>query len=125
MMDVRQKIKDWMLPIAMITGASSYLLYHVMPEPVHRAGPFLDSLVALLQPLLIFSMLFLTFCRIEPRELKPHRWHWWLLLIQGGSFTLLGLGALVLMKRFPGADAIVLIQSAMLCMICPTATAQR
>ena len=123
MMDVRQKIKDWMLPIAMITGASSYLLYHVMPEPVHRAGPFLDSLVALLQPLLIFSMLFLTFCRIEPRELKPHRWHWWLLLIQGGSFTLLGLGALVLMKRFPGADAIVLIQSAMLCMICPTATA--
>lgn len=123
MMDVRQKIKDWMLPIAMITGASSYLLYHVMPESVHRAGPFLDSLVALLQPLLIFSMLFLTFCRIEPRELKPHRWHWWLLLIQGGSFTLLGLGALVLMKRFPGADAIVLIQSAMLCMICPTATA--
>ena len=26
-----------MLPIAMETGASIYLLYHVMPEPVHKA----------------------------------------------------------------------------------------
>ena len=123
MIDIKQKIKDWMLPVAMITGASSYLLYHALPEPVHCIGPFLNGLVGLLQPLLIFSMLFLTFCRIEPRELKPHRWHWWLLLIQGGFFSLLGLTAFMLMRRFPGSDAIVLIQSAMLCMICPTATA--
>ena len=77
-----------MLPIAMVTGASIYLLYHIMPEPVHAAGPVLETLLGVLQPLLIFLMLFLTFCRIEPKDLKPHRWHWWLLLIQGGIFTL-------------------------------------
>ena len=39
-----------MLPIAMVTGASSYLLYHIMPEPVHLIGPFLNGLVSTLQP---------------------------------------------------------------------------
>ena len=114
-----------MLPIAMVTGASIYLLYHIMPEPVHSAGPFLSEAIAVVQPLLIFSMLFLTFCRIEPKDLKLHRWHWWLLLIQGGLFTILGLIA-VWIIGFSQADhygKVVLIESAMLCLICPTATA--
>ena len=125
MMTLKQTIKDWMLPIAMVTGASIYLIYHALPEPVHKAGPFLNEVVAIMQPLLIFAMLFLTFCRIEPRDLKPHRWHWWLLLIQGGFFTVLGLGAVLIMRLLPEGshDWLVLVESAMLCMICPTATA--
>lgn len=123
-MSLKQVIKEWMLPIAMLTGASVYLIYHFMPQSVHRIGPFLEGVVSLLQPLLIFSMLFLTFCRIEPRDLKPHRWHWWLLLIQGGLFTLLGLGASALLKWGPDVDNwLVLIECAMLCLIAPTATA--
>ena len=114
-----------MLPVAMLTGASGYLLYHVLPEPFHCAGPFLSEAIGLIQPLLIFSMLFLTFCRIEPKDLKPHRWHWWLLLVQGLSFAGLGLLAMWAMKVLPGNvhDKVVLIESAMLCLICPTATA--
>lgn len=113
-----------MLPIAMTVGASFYLIYRSVPA-FHPAGPFLNGLVNGLQPCLIFAMLFLTFCRIEPKDLKPHRWHWWLLLIQGGVFVLLGLLALALMRNFPerSQDWIVLIESAMLCFICPTATA--
>ena len=114
-----------MLPIAMVTGASVYLLYHIMPEPVHKAGPVLAGIVEILQPLLIFSMLFLTFCRIEPKDLKPHRWHWKLLLIQGGLFLVLGFAAFALMSVLPDSshEKLVLIESAMLCLICPTATA--
>ena len=98
-----------MLPIAMLTGASGYLLYHILPEPLHCAGPFLSGTIDFLQPLLIFSMLFLTFC----------------LLVQGLSFTGLGFLALWLMNAFPGEyhDKVVLVESAMLCLICPTATA--
>jgi len=124
-MDIRQTIKDWMLPIAMVTGASLYLAYHALPEPVHKAGPFLNGLVGVMQPLLIFAMLFLTFCRIEPKDMKPHRWHWWLLLIQGGLFTVLGLGTVMIMRMLPDGsnEWKVLVESAMLCLICPTATA--
>lgn len=125
MMNLKQTIKDWMLPIAMVTGASSYMIYHVMPEPVHHAGPFLSGLVEVMQPLLIFSMLFLTFCRIEPKDLRPHRWHWWLLLIQGGLFVILGAVAWGLMRFLPDSshNGVILLESAMLCLICPTATA--
>lgn len=114
-----------MLPIAMTVGASVYLIYHILPEPVHKAGPFLDAAVSVIQPLLIFSMLFLTFCRIEPKDLKLHRWHWWLLLVQGGSFVLLGLAAWAVMRWLPEEhhELVILIESAMLCLICPTATA--
>ena len=123
-MGVRKVIKEWMLPIAMVTGASLYLIYHFLPEPVHRIGPFLDNVVSVLQPLLIFSMLFLTFCGIEPRDLKPHRWHWWLLLIQGGLFSLLGLVVIWGLRNLPdGQGCAILVESAMLCLICPTATA--
>ena len=114
-----------MLPIAMLTGASIYLIYHILPAPVHSVGPFLNGALGVIQPLLIFSMLFLTFCTIEPKDLKPHRWHWWLLLVQGGVFAVLAAVALAVLKLFPerSGDIVVLIESAMLCFICPTATA--
>lgn len=124
-MNLKMTIKNWMLPIAMVGGASLYLIYNIMPEPVHRIGPILEGVVSFMQPLLIFSMLFLTFCQIQPKDLKPHRWHWWLLLIQGGVFVLLSLLAAGLMRWVPDCSPswIVLIESAMLCFICPTATA--
>ena len=124
-MDIKKTIKEWMLPIAMVTGASIYLLYHIMPQPVHAAGPVLEGIVGIVQPLLIFSMLFLTFCRIEPKDLKPHRWHWWLLIIQGGVFTLLGLLAAWIIRANPDSsqNIVILIECAMLCLIAPTATA--
>ena len=118
-------IKQNMLPISMLAGALAYLTYHYMPEPVHLAGPALEHIVAIVQPLLIFAMLFLTFCRIEPHELRPHKWHWWLLLIQGGAFTLFGLAIVLVSRCFQGelSEYKVLMESAMLCLICPTATA--
>ena len=61
-MNLKKTIKEWMLPIAMVTGASVYLIYHHMPEPVHRVGPFLQGAVTVVQPLLIFMMLFLRIC---------------------------------------------------------------
>lgn len=124
MSSVKQFVKEWMLPISMTVGAAAYLIYYFMPEPVHAAGPVLNRIVAIVQPLMLFAMLFLTFCKIEPRELRPHRWHWPLLLIQGGVFVCLGALIVLLKSRFPVEEHnwIVLIESAMLCFICPTAT---
>lgn len=111
-------LKDWMLVIGMVAGASMYLIYHFVPA-LHPAGPALLGFCTHVQPMLLFAMLFLTFCRIEPHDLKPHRWQWWLLAIQGGSFMAL---ALILML-FPSLPVKAGVESLMLCMICPTATA--
>ncbi|MBP5336898.1 MAG: transporter [Bacteroidales bacterium] len=102
----------------MIVGASLYLVYHAVPA-LHPAGPVLERIVKHLQPVLLFAMLFLSFCKIEPQQMRPHRWMGWLLLVQALSFAAL---ALLLILR-PDVPLRAGIEASMLCLICPTATA--
>ena len=118
MKKLRQILKDWMLPIAMTAGVAAYLIYHNIPA-LAPAGPYLEKAVGTLQPMLIFAMLFLSFCKIAPREMKPHRWQLRLLLIQVAAFAIPGA---VLIFTGEGHYA-TLVESWMICMICPTATA--
>ena len=114
----KQFFRNWMLVIAMIAGATAYLIYHSIPS-VHRFGPVLDSTVSVVQPVLLFIMLFLTFCKMEPRDLRIQKWQIWLLLIQGGAYAALSY-LLVLNPDIPFRLA---IEAAAICLICPTATA--
>lgn len=110
--------KDWMLPIAMLAGAMIYLIYINIPA-FSPAGPVLYHIVTFLQPFLLFVLLFLAFCRISPKDMRPRKWHLWLLCFQTLSFV-----ALAVMEIFlPGDYWKVLLESAMLMLICPTATA--
>ena len=120
-------IRDWMLIFGMVAGAGAYLLYHAIPS-LHGAGPVLEAVCTHLQPVLLFIMLFLSFCKIEPHQMRPHRWQAWLLLIQAGTFTALALLLVWALRSDTGlarriADARIPLESAMLCLICPTATA--
>lgn len=111
-------LRDWALIVSMIVGASSYLAYHALPV-LHFAGPVLAEVVTRLQPVLLFVMLFLSFCKIEPHQMRPHRWMFWLLVLQGGLFVLLAL-LLAFVPNLPMRHG---VEAFMLCIICPTATA--
>ncbi|MCQ2180507.1 MAG: transporter [Bacteroidales bacterium] len=111
-------LKDWMLVIGMIAGAGIYLVYHAIPA-LHPAGPYLEFICRKIQPVLLFSMLFLAFCKIEPSQLKPHRWQGWLLIIQGSLFITLA----VILALCRNIGHFIGLESLMLCLICPTATA--
>lgn len=111
-------LKNWTLPIAMLSGVAGYFIYVNIPF-LAPTRPFVNRAVDFLQPVLIFLMLFLSFCKISLHDLRPCRWHLWLLLVQAGSFTLLG-GILLL---FRDMSAHMLMEGAMICLICPTATA--
>lgn len=117
-MSVLRFLKDWTLPVAMVVGAVGYLIYISIPalEPTRS---FMAKFVAVFQPTLIFLMLFITFCKVNPHDLRLCRWHLPLLLIQGTCFALSAL----LLSLFPNSINTVLAESFMLCMICPTATA--
>lgn len=117
-MRIIQFLKDWTLPVAMLTGALGYLVCAHLPF-LNPVKPCISLLVAWLQPLLIFAMLFITFCKVDPKELRLCRWHGLLLAVQTGLFALLALPLILL----PDTPARVIIEGAMLCLICPTATA--
>ena len=80
-MSVRQFLKDWILPIAMLAGAGGYFLFHYAGflSPVK---PAVWKAVEVLTPSLIFIQLFLTFCKIDFKDLRISRWHWIILAFQ-------------------------------------------
>lgn len=112
-------LKNWTLPISMITGALFYLIFANV-EILSPAKPFISTSVAFLTPSLIFAQLLLTFCRIDTKELKPQLWHLWVLLFQ--LVACCGVAAIILF----GKTSLVykeILEGAMVCLICPTATA--
>ena len=111
--------KTWTLPISMLAGAIGYFVFANVTflEP---AKPFMYTLIAYLTPFLIFAQLLLTFCKISVRELMPSPWHGWLLLIQAVSSLVLAALLLWLPMREEYRDV---FEGAMVCLICPTATA--
>lgn len=96
----RQLIKPWMLPLAMLTG----VLFHSAIDKVQFLAPYL-----------IFTMLLITFCKVNPRELKVDVFSLRMLAVQ-----MLG-GIAVYFAFLPFSDD--LAQGAFICVFCPTATA--
>ena len=112
-------IKNWTLPLAMLAGTLGYFFFADIPF-VEPAKPYVNGLVAFLTPLLIFSQLLLTFCKVEVHELKPKSWHGWLLLFQTVSCLIVA----VLLVCCPMEEVYrEVFEGAMVCLICPTATA--
>ncbi|MCM1109215.1 MAG: hypothetical protein NC388_09225 [Clostridium sp.] len=111
-------LKNWTLPIAMMTGVAGYFFFARIPF-LSPLKPFVLKTSSLLQPALIFAMLFITFCKVNPRDLTPRIWHLWLLLIQALGFCLPAL----LIHLYPDMPGQVIVEGTMLCLICPTATA--
>lgn len=112
-MKFRRFLDRYALIIAMLIGAFGYRWFR-----------HLDWLTS---PL-IFLMLFFTFCKINPLDLRLRRWHWVVLAVQlvltGGLLTIgywlsaMGDGLLAI-----GNGRWAIMQGFILCIIMPTATA--
>ena len=66
-------VKNWTLPIAIVTGALAYLVYSHL-SVLNFTRPYAAPTVAIVQPVLIFSMLFLSFCKVDVKQLRPRMW---------------------------------------------------
>ena len=119
-MSLHKFLRDWSLPIAMLGGVVMYLLYTNIPlfDNTHN---LVSAVISFLQPSLIFAMLFVTFCKVNVKELKPAKWHLWLLAFQILSFIAISLTIAFVPKM--SETLRVLLEAAMMCLMCPTATA--
>ena len=111
-------IREWMLPAAIVLGISLYLLYHFSPS-LYVYGKWLHPLASEGQRLIIATLLFFQFVKISPHDLKLSRWHLKALALQVGLFLLCAAGVLLLQS----GTLRMLLECAMLCFICPTASA--
>ena len=115
---MRKWLDSLMLPGAIVLGTSLYIIYHFTPV-LHPQGWWLHPLASDGQRLVIAILLFFQFVKISPHDLTFTRWHWKALAIQAGLFLALAAGV-ALLQPSPGR---MLLESAMLCFICPTAAA--
>lgn len=112
-------LKNWTLPVAMLSGTLCYFLLAYIPL-FAPAKPTIGKLITYATPTLIFLQLFLTFSKIELREMKPKIWHLWLILFQIVSCLLVV--ALLLSVEMTDSYRSA-FEGLMVCLICPTATA--
>lgn len=103
--DLHRNVKTIAMPSAMIVGA-------LLCRPITALEAASHQMIT---PALIFLMLFVTFCRVSPKQMKPSMLHLWLLVLQ-----LVGcVGVYAVLRPF---DAVV-AQGAMVCVLAPVAMA--
>ncbi len=113
-----QLFKDWMLPLAIATGIGLYLFYHFTPL-LKPWGPVLHKVASEGQRLVIALLLFFQFVQISPHDIRLHRWHLGALLFQVLGFILFA----ALSALTPEGPVRILLECAMICLICPCAAA--
>lgn len=118
MAEIKQFLKDWMLPLAMVTGAVLYLVYHFVPA-LAPLGPVCGRIASDLQRLVIAVLLFFQFIKTAPGTMHFRRWHLYAILFQAFIFV----GTAFLAVNADSADIRLLLECAMICLICPTASA--
>ena len=115
--------RTWKLPVAMICGVALYVMLESVTAalgiPAERETAY-DVVTHFMQPTLLFAMLTLSFLKIRPRDLRLHRWHVVLLSVQAVLFIVCALAAMACRESYIERLA---FESAMICFVCPTATA--
>ena len=117
-MNIIAFLKKWTLPSGLVIGAAVYLLFaRIAPlQPIGNVvGPFLVKLL----PVVIFVMLYITFCKIQLGDLRPRAWHF---ILQAIRIVLSGLLVLAILHTTDPMAKLVL-EGAFVCVICPTAAA--
>lgn len=107
------------MPSSLVFGAVVYLIFANVSflEPIGDAvGPKLIHLM----PVVLFALLYVTFCKIEIKEMKPQAWHFILQLIRT---SLAGLMVIAILLFGGNADVKIVLEAAFICFICPTAAA--
>lgn len=117
-MEILAFVRKWSLAVSLCFGAAMYLLFSRIGTlaPIGDAiGPVLVELM----PVVLFLLLYVTFCKIDVGEMRPQPWHFILQAIRAAIS-----GLLVLAITVTG-DAItkLVLEGMFVCIICPTAAA--
>lgn len=102
---LHRNVKTIAMPSAMVVGA-------LLCRPIAALEVASHQMIT---PALIFLMLFVTFCRVSPKQMRPSMLHLWLIVLQ-----LVGcVGVYAALRPF---DPVV-AQGAMICILAPVAMA--
>ncbi len=112
-------LKEWTLPVAITVGTVCYLTFDLVPvldEAGNRLAPVFDQLF----PLTVFLTLFVTFCKVDFHQMRPHRWHVGVLLAQ---LLLVAVNVIIILLVEADIEQKLLWEALLTCIIGPSASA--
>jgi BASS family bile acid:Na+ symporter len=117
-------LKDWTLPVSITVGTVCYLTFYYAPQ-LDSLGTQLAPVFDVIFPLFVFLTLFVTFCKVDFHQMRPHRWHTGIFVAQ---LLLVAINIAVILwfanSEQPTANSQKLLWEAMLtCIIGPAASA--
>ena len=111
-------LKQWSLPCSALAGALIYLIFAYVPV-LAPVGEVCEPVLTGMLPMVLFALLFVTFCKIQLHDLRPRKWHFWLQFIR-----ICLSGAVVwLISLTSDASVKLILEGVFICVICPTAAA--
>ena len=119
---MKQFLKDWTLPVAIVLGSVLYLLFAYLP-PLEPAAQTLGPVCETILPLSVFATLFVTFSKVDFHLMRLCRWHFVIVFLQ---LLLVGLlvGTIHLLERDGlASDVKWMLEAVLVCIIAPCATA--
>lgn len=118
-MGILNFLKNWTLPAAMCCGTIVYLIFAWVPaldEMGDTLGPIIDEIF----PFFMFMILFVTFCKVDFRRLRPVGWHYRIAIFQI-VFVLIIVFS-ILAFHIEGTN-LILMEALLTCIISPCAAA--
>ena len=119
---MKQFLKNWTLPVAIIFGSALYLLFSYVPllEPAAQVlGPVCETIL----PLSVFATLFVTFSKVDFHLMHLCRWHLTIVCLQLLLVGLMVGSILVLEHAGAGSSVKWMLEAVLVCIIAPCATA--
>lgn len=112
-------LKEWTLPVAITVGTVCYLTFDLVPA-LDEAGNWLAPVFDQLFPLTVFLTLFVTFCKVDFHQMRPHRWHVGVLLAQ---LLLVAVNVIIILLVEADIEQKLLWEALLTCIIGPSASA--
>ena len=124
-MGIVRFLKDWTLPVAIAVGTICYLTFYYVPA-LDELGDTLGPVFDVIFPLFVFLTLFVTFCKVDFHDMRPHRWHVGILVAQL-LLVALNIGIILWMKsvtlHLTPLTSPLLWEAMLTCIIGPAASA--
>ena len=124
-MGIVRFLKDWTLPVAIAVGTICYLTFYFVPA-LDELGDTLGPVFDVIFPLFVFLTLFVTFCKVDFHDMRPHRWHVGIMVAQL-LLVALNIGIILWMKSITShltpLTSPLLWEAMLTCIIGPAASA--
>lgn len=112
-------LKEWTLPVAIAMGTVCYLTFYYIPQ-LDEVGDMLSPVFDVLFPITVFLTLFVTFCKVNFQEMRPHRWHIGVLVAQ---LMLVAAIVMICLSLEDRPDSKLVWEAMLTCVIGPSAAA--